>query len=82
MHWFVVITKFWVGGIVMEAAEDDATVSLITDASMVQQVERFFALMDSISLSVDFDGQVPVEKTVDLPNHALRGDLGSAEHVT
>ena len=40
-----------------------------------------FALMDSISLPVGIDGQVPSDKTTDLPSHALRGDWGSAEHV-
>ena len=44
------------------AAKDDATVSLVTDISMVQLMESPFALMDSNSLSVDFDGQVPREK--------------------
>ena len=68
-------------GMVVVAAEDDATVSLITDVSMVQQIERLFALMDSISLSAGFDGQVPSEQTTDLLNHALKGDWSSAEHV-
>ena len=49
---------------------------------MVQQMERLFAVMGSNSLSLDFDGQVPREKTTYLPNHALSGDWGSAEHVT
>ena len=70
MNWFVV------------AAEDGATVSSITDDSMVEQMERSFALMDSISLAVSFDSQVPSENTTDLPNHALRGDWDSAEHVS
>ena len=75
-------TKFWLDdGIVAVAAEDDAAVSFM-DVSMVQQMERLFALMDSISLSVDFDGQVPSEKALGHPNHALRGDWGSAELVT
>ena len=65
----------------MVAAEDDATVCLITDVSMVQQMERLFALMDGISLSVGFDGQVPSEKTSDRPNLALRGDRSSADFV-
>ena len=60
----------------MVAAEDDATVSFITDVSRVQQMQRLFAVMGSISLSVDFDGQVPREKTIDLPDHALSGDWG------
>ena len=74
-NWFVASMKFGVDdGIVVVAAEDDATVSLITDVSRVQQIDRRFTLMDSISLSADFDGQVPSEKTTDIPNHALRGD--------
>ena len=82
-NWFVASPKFGVDdGIAVVAAEDDATVSLITDVSIVQQKERFFALMDSISLSSDFEGRVPSEKPTDLPNRALRGDCGSAEHVT
>ena len=66
----------------MVAAGDDATVSLITEVSMVQQIERLFALMDSISLSADFDGQVPSEQTTVLRNHVSRSDWGSAGHVT
>ena len=82
-NWFVVSIKSLVhDDLVVMAAEDDAMVSLITDVSVVQQMERPFALMDSNSVSVDLDGQVPREKTIDLPNHALRGDWGSAEHVT
>ena len=47
-NWFVASTKFGVdGGIVVVSAEDDAMASLITDVSMVQQIERPFALMDS-----------------------------------
>ena len=64
------------------AADVDATVSLITDDSTVPQMERLFAVVDSNSLSIDFCGQAPREKTIDLPNHALRGDWDSAEHVT
>ena len=41
--------------IVVVAAEVDAAVSLIADVTMVPQVERLFALMDSISLSVDLE---------------------------
>ena len=67
---------------VVVAAEDDATVSLIIDVSRVQQIGRSFAVMDSNSLSVDFDGQVPRVKTIDLPSHALRVDWDSAERVT
>ena len=82
-NWFVASTKFLVDdNIVVVAAEDDAMVSLITDVSVVHQMQRPFALVDSNSLSVDLDGQVPREKTIDLPNHALRGDWGSAEQVT
>ena len=54
-------------GIFVVAANDDATVSLITDVSMVQQIERLFALMDSISLSADFDARVPSEQTTFSP---------------
>ena len=78
-NWFVDSTKFLVDD---DAAEDDATASLVTDVSMVQRIERLFAVVDSNSLSVDFGGQVPREKTIDLPNHALRGDWDLAEHVT
>ena len=82
-NWSVASTKFGVDdGFVVVAAEDDATVSLITDVGTVQKIERPSALMDSISLSADFDGKVPGEKTADLPNHASRGDWGSVEHVT
>ena len=53
-------TKFLVDdGTVVVATE--ATVSLITDVSMVQQMKRHFPFLDSNSLSVDFDGQVPRE---------------------
>ena len=45
-------------------------------------MERLFALMGSNSLSVDFDGQVPREKTIHLTSHSLRGDWGSTEQVT
>ena len=45
-------------------------------------MDGLFALLDGNSLSVYFDGQVPREKTSDLHNHVLRGDLGSAGHVT
>ena len=58
--------------------EEDATVSLVADVSMVQQIERLFALMDSISLSAD----VHTEQTTGLPNHALGGDWSPAEHAT
>ena len=78
-NWFVDSTKFLADD---DTAGDDATVCLITDVSMVQQMERLFVVMDSNSLSVDFDGQVPRDKTLDLPDHALSGDWGSAEHVT
>ena len=51
----VVSTKCLVNDdIVVVAAEDDATVSLITNVNIVKQMERLFALMDSNSLSVDF----------------------------
>ena len=53
-------TKFLVDD---DTAGDDATVSLITNVSMVPQMERPFAAMDSNPLSVDFDGQVPRKKT-------------------
>ena len=54
-NWFADSTKFLVDD---DTAGDDATVSLITDVSMVQQLERPFAVMDVNLLSVDFDGQV------------------------
>ena len=82
-NWFVASMNFRVDdGIVVVAADDDATVSLITYVSMVQQIERLFTLTNSISLSADFDGQMPSEQTTALPNHVLRGDWSSAEHVT
>ena len=41
-NWFVASTKFFVDDdIVVVAAEEDATVSLITDVSMAQQMETF-----------------------------------------
>ena len=76
-NWFVASMTFGVDdGLVVVAAEDDATASFITDVSRVQQMERLFAVMGSISLSVDFDGLVPREKTIDLPDRALSGDWG------
>ena len=82
-HWFVASTKFGVDdGIAVVAAEDAVTVSLITDVSMVQRIERLVALMDGISLSADFDGQVPSEKTTGLLDRALRGDWSPSGHVT
>ena len=78
-NWFADSTKFLVDD---DTARDDATVSLITDVSMVQQMEGPFAVMGSSSPSVDFDGQVPREKRFDLRNHGLSVDWGSAEHVT
>ena len=77
-NWFVDSTKFLVDDDTVAAAAGEDT----TDVSMVQQMERLFAVMDSNSLSVDFDGQVPRGKTPDLPKDALSGDWGSAEHVT
>ena len=44
-RWFVASTKFLVDGDIVVVAEDDVTVSLITDVSTVQQTERLFALM-------------------------------------
>ena len=81
-NWFVASVKLGVDDGIVVAAEDDATVSWITDVSMVQQIERLFTLVDSISLSVGIGGQVPREKTADLLDHASRGDWSSAEHVT
>ena len=82
-NWFVASTKFWVNdGIVVVAAEEDAAVSLITDVSIVQQMERPSALMDSISLFVDSDGQVPRETFLIFTNCVSSGDWGSAEYVT
>ena len=49
-NWFVDSTKFFVDD---DIAGDDATVSLITDVSTVQQIERLFDVMDSNLLSVD-----------------------------
>ena len=44
-NWFVASMKFGVDdSIVVVAVEDDATVSFVTDVSMVQQIERLFAL--------------------------------------
>ena len=37
--------------------------------------------MDSKSLPVGFDGQVPRESTFDFPNHALGGDWGSRKDL-
>ena len=62
--------------VVVEATESDAAVSWIADVSMVQQLGKLFALVDNNSLFVDFDGQVPRERTVDVPNHALGRDWG------
>ena len=82
-NWFVASTKFWVDvGIVVVAAEEDAAISLITNVSIVQQMERPSTLMDNISLFVDSDGQVPRETFLIFPNYVLRGDWGSAEYVT
>ena len=67
--------------IVVVAAENDATVSLITDVSMVQQQTGLSPCWRA-SPSIVFDGQVPREKTIDLHNHVLRGDWDSAGHVT
>ena len=51
----MVSTKFLItDDIVVVAAEDDATVSLITNVNILKQTERPFALTDSNSLSVDF----------------------------
>ena len=82
-NWFVVSTKFLVDDdVVMEATENDAATSWMFDVSVVQQLRRLFASMDNNSPFVDCDGQVPRERTVDLPNHALGGDWGSAEHAS
>ena len=58
----------------VEATDDDAAVSRIANVSVMQQLRRPFVLMDSSSLSFDFDGQVPRGRTVDLHNRVLRGD--------
>ena len=72
---FVASTQFLVDDdVAVVAAEDDAAVSLISDVSMVPQMGRLFALMDSESPFVGLDGHVP--------DHALRGDWGSAEHLS
>ena len=56
--WFVASSKFWVDdGMVVVAAEDDATVSLITDVSMVQQMERLFRFDGQfLAVLLGFDG--------------------------
>jgi hypothetical protein len=82
-NWFVTSAKFLVDDdVVVVVAEDDAALSMITDASMVQQLGRPFALMDVDSRFVDFDGQVPRAKTVDLPSFVSKGDYGSEEYAT
>ena len=45
-------------------------------------MERLFVLMDSNSLSVDFDDLTPREKTIDLLNHVLRDEWDSAGYAT
>ena len=55
-------TKFLADDGTVVAAEDDATVSLITDVSMVAENGKTFRLDGQHSLSVDFDGQVPRER--------------------
>ena len=65
-NWFVVSTKFLADDdVVVEASA--AAVSWIADVIMVQQLGKPFALMGNNSLFVDFDGQVPRERAVDLP---------------
>ena len=81
--WFAASTKFLVDDdVVVVATENDAVASLIAVVCMVQQLGRPFVLRNSNSLFVDFDGHVPRERTVGLPNHALEGDWGSAEHAS
>ena len=60
----------------------DATGQLDHGRQHGATMERLSAFLDSNSPSVDFDGQVPREKTIDLHNHVLRGDWCSAGHVT
>ena len=62
----MVSTKFLVDDdVVVEALESDAAVSWIADVSVVQPLGKHFALMDNNSPSVEFDGLVPRERTVD-----------------
>ena len=79
--WFVVSTKFLVDDVVVVATENEAAARLIADVSMAQQLGGLFGSMHNNSPFVDFDGQVPRERTADLPNDALGGDRGSAEHA-
>ena len=59
--WSVVSTKFLVDDdVVVVATESDAVASWIV-------WEEPFALMDNKSLFIEFDEQVPRERTVDLP---------------
>ena len=48
---------------VVVGTESGAAASWIADVSMVQQLGKPFALMDNELLFVDFDGQVPRERT-------------------
>ena len=68
MNWLAASTKFLVDDdVVVVATENDAVASLIADVSLVQQLGRLFALRNNNSLFVDSDGQVPRERTVDVP---------------
>ena len=64
------------GTLLRGATENDAAASWIAEVSVVQQLRSFFASMGNNSPFVDFDGQF------DLPNHALGGDWGLAEHAS
>ena len=83
-NWFVTSAKFLTeDDVVLVVAEDDAELSLITNTIIVQQLGRPFALMDSRSQFVEFDGQVPRVKTVDLNAEAKlpsRGDWSTKEY--
>jgi len=83
-NWFVTSSKFLTDDdVVLVVAEDDAALSLITNTIIVQQLGRPFALMDSQSQFVEFDGQVPRVKTVDLHKEgklSSRGDWGTKEY--
>ena len=82
-NWLAASTKFLVcDEVLVVTTLNDVVVSLIADVSVVQQLGRLFALRDNNSLLVDFNGQVPRERTVHLHDHTLVGDWGSAEHAS
>ena len=80
-NWFVVSTKFLVDDdVVVVATENNAAASSIADVSMVQQLGKPFALMDHNSLFVVFDGQVPRERAVHLPN-VCWAEIGAQQSI-